>query len=89
MNRLFTVILIFLFFLSCETKPVFQKEIVDQALENGKNAREGFSHSLKFVNGWLTKTDSITGLIPTNLTKSIDVWEPHNSAADNYAFPSA
>ena len=86
MNRLFTVILIFLFFLSCETKPVFQKEIVDQALENGKNAREGFSHSLKFVNGWLTKTDSVTGLIPTNLTKSSDIWEPHNSAADNYAF---
>ena len=86
MNRLFTLILIFLFFLSCETRPVFQKDIVDQALENGKNASEGFSRSLKFVNGWLTKTDSVTGLIPTNLTKNIDVWEPHNSAADNYAF---
>lgn len=86
MNRLFTVILIFLFFISCETKPVFQNEIVNQALENGKPASEGFSRSLKFVNGWVTKTDSVTGLIPTNLTKNIDVWEPHNSAADNYAF---
>lgn len=86
MNRLFTVILILLFFISCETKPVFQNEIVNKALENGKPASEGFSRSLKFVKGWMTKTDSVTGLIPTNLTKNVDVWEPHNSAADNYAF---
>ncbi len=49
-------------------------------------ANEGFARSLHFLEGWLTKTDSITGLIPTNLTRSSDIWEPHNSAADNYAF---
>lgn len=86
MNQLFLFIIIFFIFSSCSVNPVFQSEIVNRAVENGKQASEGFSKSLKFVNGWMTKTDSVTGLIPTNLTKSSDVWEPHNSAADNYAF---
>ncbi|MEZ5106900.1 MAG: hypothetical protein R2757_20515 [Draconibacterium sp.] len=86
MNRI-CITLIFTFFLiSCGTKSEFNSEVVKQAIENGKLANEGFARSLKFVEGWLTKTDSITGLIPTNLTKASDVWEPHNSAADNYAF---
>jgi len=86
MNRLSLFLFSLVIFISCKTKPVFNTEVVDQAVENGKHASEGFSKSLKFVNGWMTKTDSVTGLIPTNLTKSSDVWEPHNSAADNYAF---
>ncbi|HSM49575.1 MAG TPA: hypothetical protein VK872_17275, partial [Draconibacterium sp.] len=76
----------FILVLSCTTQPDFQPETVDKAIENGKQANEGFARSLKFVKGWMTKTDSVTGLIPTNLTRSSDVWEPHNSAADNYAF---
>jgi len=71
---------------SCTTQPGFQPETVNKCLENGKQANEGFARSLKFVEGWMTKTDSTTGLIPTNLTNKTDVWEPHNSAADNYAF---
>ena len=38
MNRLFVFIIIFLMFASCEKKPSFQQEIVDQAIENGKIA---------------------------------------------------
>jgi hypothetical protein len=76
----------FILVLSCTTQPDFQPETVDKAIENGKQANEGFARSLKFVEGWMTKTDSVTGLIPTNLTSSNDIWEPHNSAADNYAF---
>lgn len=86
MNRLFVIIITCFILASCVKSPSFPKEIVEQSIENGKQANEGFARSLKFVEGWMTKTDSITGLIPTNLTKSSDVWEPHNSAADNYAF---
>jgi hypothetical protein len=76
----------FTLFLSCSIQSQFKKGILDKAIENGKQANEGFARSLKFVEGWLTKTDSVTGLIPTNLTSRKDLWEPHNSAADNYAF---
>ena len=86
MNRFFYFSFIFLLFSSCEKQPFFEQETVNQAIENGKLANEGYVRSLKFVKGWLTKTDSASGLIPTNLTKAIDIWEPHNSAADNYPF---
>lgn len=86
MNRLILLFLPILFIASSCNQPKFDSKVVDQAIENGKLANEGFARSLKFVEGWLTKTDSVTGLIPTNLTKASDVWEPHNSAADNYAF---
>lgn len=85
MNRIANFFFI-LFFVSCTTPPQFEGAVVDRAVENGKQASEGFQRSLKFVEGWLTKTDSASGLIPTNLTRSADIWEPHNSAADNYAF---
>ncbi|HSO89239.1 MAG TPA: hypothetical protein VLQ91_21985 [Draconibacterium sp.] len=86
MKRIYLFLFLLLTFLSCNKKPDFKQEIVEQAINNGKLANEGFARSLKFVEGWMTKTDSASGLIPTNLTKSSDVWEPHNSAADNYAF---
>jgi hypothetical protein len=86
MKRIYLISFLLLTFVSCYKKPVFQQEIIEQAINNGKLANEGFTRSLHFVEGWMTKTDSVTGLIPTNLTRSSDVWEPHNSAADNYAF---
>ena len=86
MNRLYFFCLSLIVLTSCISQPEFDSELVKKAAENGKQAQEGFARSLQFVEGWMTKTDSATGLIPTNLTKSNDVWEPHNSAADNYAF---
>ena len=86
MNRVTFFILINVFFAACTTNSQLNSEIIEQAHKNGKQATEGFERSLRFVNGWLAKTDSITGLIPSNLTKKTDVWEPHNAAADNYAF---
>jgi len=73
-------------FFSCSPQPKFQQEIIDAAVQNGKQANEGYVRSLDFTKAWLTKTDSISGLIPTNLTRKTDLWEPHNSAADNYPF---
>lgn len=86
MKHLTFYILIFALLSSCTLKTEFPQATIAVAIENGQKANEGFERSLRFVNGWLTKTDDATGLIPTNLTNKTDVWEPHNSAADNYAF---
>ncbi|MBN1987333.1 MAG: hypothetical protein JW761_13565, partial [Prolixibacteraceae bacterium] len=86
MNRISGLLLLIAILSACNSSPEFDSVTVDKALKNGKQANEGFVRSLNFVRGWLTKTDSITGLIPTNLTRKTDVWEAHNSAADNYAF---
>jgi hypothetical protein len=86
MKHLAFYIFSFVLFSGCSPKTEFQQETIDVALENGQQANEGFERSLRFTQAWLTKTDSETGLIPTNLTNKTDVWEPHNSAADNYAF---
>lgn len=75
-----------LVFLKCTSQPSFNQQIINQAIENGKQANEGYVRSLDFTKAWLTKTDPVSGLIPTNLNKQSDIWEPHNSAADNYAF---
>lgn len=86
MNRIIIFHLILILLTACSTTPEFNTKVVDDAIENGKQATEGFERSLNFVKGWLNKTDSASGLIPTNLTNKTDVWEAHNSAADNYAF---
>ena len=78
--------LLFVIFTSCVTRPDFQQNIIDKAVSNGKQANESYARSLKFVKGWLVHTDSASGLIPSNLTNKKEVWEPHNSAADNYPF---
>ena len=80
------ILSVFLLIVSCSAPPRFNEESVIQAIENGMQANEGYVRSLNFTKAWLTKTDSATGLIPTNLTRASDIWEPHNSAADNYAF---
>lgn len=77
-------VVFFLFTTQAQKEP--DKKLVDRAFENGKQANEGFIRSLRFVNGWLKHTDPESGLIPTNLDKAKDIWEPHNSAADNYVF---
>lgn len=62
------------------------QKVVNSAIENAKLASEGFRRSVLFVKGWMAYRDPVTGLIPTNLDKAKDIWEPHNSAADNWAF---
>lgn len=56
-----------------------------QATVNGKLANEGFRRCELFVDGWLKHADPATGLIPKNLTGG-NIWEPKDSAADNYPF---
>ncbi len=56
------------------------------AADNGRLANESYVRSLNCVNAWMQRRDSISGLIPSDLTRKTDLWEPFNSAADNYAF---
>ncbi len=57
------------------------------AIENGKQANEGYVRSLNLTKAWLEYRDLESGLLPTNLIDHrIDLWEVENSAADNYPF---
>lgn len=59
----------------------------NEAARNGADAREALTRCRAFVHGWLRAgTDPLTGLIPSNLDRGRDIWDPHNAGADNYAF---
>ena len=53
---------------------------------NGRLANEMFFRCRRFVDGWLEQADPETGLIPRNLSRSRDIWNARDSAADNYPF---
>src|SRR4030042_1239665 len=55
------------------------------AFQNGILANEGFKRCHLYLQGWLSRADSATGLIPRNLTGS-NYWNAQDAAADNYAF---
>ena len=81
--------LIYIFIVSvfgCKNSNFIDNSLVEKAVINGNLAQESFKRSLNFTNAWLKMRDSESGLIPTNLNKKIDLWEPANSAADNYPF---
>lgn len=72
--------------ITANAKRIASREVENQAFKNAGNASESYVRSLDFVKAWMNHCDKNTGLIPTNLTNSSDIWEAHNSAADNYAF---
>ncbi len=57
-----------------------------KAEQNARRANEQFFRCRRFVDGWLEHADPATGLIPRNLTRSVDIWNAQDSAADNYPF---
>ena len=59
--------------------------IFDTALQNGKQANEGFVRCNRYLFGWLAEADSLTGLIPRNLGRD-NYWNARDAAADNYPF---
>ncbi len=79
--------ILFIFLSGCRS---FTKRTEDalfhKALENGYLVNEGYRRCLDFVNDWLNFADPETGLIPRNLGPSVDIWDPKDSAADNYPF---
>ena len=64
----------------------YSREVFTVAEENGRLANESYVRSMNFVKAWMLYRDSLSGLIPTNLSGKKDLWEPFNSAADNYVF---
>lgn len=80
-----TIIIILSFLIGCNPVKYNTKDFAD-AKENGFLANESYVRSLNCVKAWMMRCDSITGLIPSNLTSKIDLWEPFNAAADNYAY---
>lgn len=85
MKYLLFIFLIFISFTGCNTFS-YNLEDFSIASENGRLANESYVRSLKCVNAWMDCRDSISGLIPSNLTGKKDLWEPFNAGADNYAF---
>ncbi len=71
---------------ACQKQVKFDAETIKIAQKNGQLANEGYVRSYAFTKAWLKRTDPLSGLIPSNLDKKSDLWEPHNSAADNYPF---
>ena len=90
--RLFVILAVTPLFTECLHSPKgFPQESENffiKALQNGKLANEGYNRCLRFVNGWLELADSVTGLIPRNITdqNSKDIWNAKDCAADNYPF---
>jgi len=58
----------------------------EMAFKNGRLANEGFQRCQRYLSGWLQHADSVTGLIPRNLTKDSTIWNAQDAAADNYPF---
>lgn len=67
----------------------FQTKKVDAyqtASANGLLANEALRRCQHYVEGWMTHSDPVTGLIPRNLGQGRDVWNAADAAADNYPF---
>jgi hypothetical protein len=82
---------LFLFFINYSRGRKFSPEQDNMFTLSSQNAPlvlEGFNRCLRFVNGWLKLADSSTGLIPRNIndSKSKDIWNVKDCAADNYPF---
>jgi len=63
-----------------------QEAAFRRAERNARRANEMLFRSRRFVDGWLAHADKQTGLIPRNLTRDTHIWNPQDSAADNYPF---
>ena len=79
-------LIIILLNLTCKKFDLIESSLLEEAIVNGNLAQESFIRSLNFTNAWLGLRDSESELIPSNINNKIDLWEPANSAADNYPF---
>lgn len=73
-------------FPSCTNTYKIDKTLENKAFENGVKANEGFQRCIKYVQGWLAYTDSVTDFFPENFYEGRYIWNAYNNAADNYPF---
>lgn len=88
---IFSLILLFLLSV-CNCVPPSEEtteqndKIFEKVTQNAALANEALVRSQRYMTDWLPYTDPHTGLLPRNLTNSQDIWNPWDSAADNYPF---
>jgi hypothetical protein len=57
----------------------------ETAFKNGILANEGFKRCNRYMLGWLSYADPVTGLLPRTITGD-NYWNAQDAAADNYPF---
>lgn len=73
--------------LGCEAeKTDFSHPDFKRAFENSKAANQALRNASAYMQGWLSKADEESGLIPRNLFDDKDIWNAKDAAADNYPF---
>jgi hypothetical protein len=84
MKSLFKAIILYLILFSVKgfTQTSTDFEI---ALNNGILANKGFKCCNRYMLGWLSHADAITGLLPRTVTGD-NYWNAKDAAADNYPF---
>lgn len=65
--KFYPYLVFFIFLASCNSIH-FKQEDFAVAVENGNLANESYIRSLRCVKAWLNHRDTISGLIPSNLT---------------------
>ncbi|MCU0455969.1 MAG: hypothetical protein MUE74_06670 [Bacteroidales bacterium] len=86
-----TAALVLLLITSCAEKRTYtpdEEALFSKAAENSIPVNEGFNRCVSFVDAWLDLRDSASGLIPRNIndSRSRDIWNAKDCAADNYPF---
>lgn len=81
----------FLLMTSCAEKRTYTPEedaLFSKAAGNAVSVNEGFNRCISYVNAWINLRDSASGLIPRNIndSRSRDIWNAKDCAADNYPF---
>lgn len=91
MKKIILTLFIISIICSCNYERTFTPDEELTFAEASGNAilvNEGFNRCVRFVDAWLELADPATGLIPRNIndTKSKDIWNAKDCAADNYPF---
>lgn len=86
MSRIALILLILLMLPACNDAGKYDSALFYEAESNGLLVNEGFNRCIAYVNGWMNHADSVTGLIPRNITNSRDYWNAWDAGADNYPF---
>ena len=63
-----------------------EPEFIERLHRGSALANEGYRRCRDYADGWLRYADPTTGLIPRNLDRQRDIWNPQDAAADNYPF---
>jgi hypothetical protein len=81
-----SIIFVLIIAMSCRDELDPRDDMFRMAGEHSELVNESYIRCKDYTMAWLQFRDPASGLIPSNLMSKTDIWEPHNAAADNYAF---